>query len=247
MVHLFILWFFFTFSQLFISFCFFSLSPDFIVSLSPFFCPSLYSPEFPFPISLLPSCHHLFSITLLFCWLMLEIFQEFLIHSAMRTVIFAFSLVKVLSHGEDDDGASLGHSSFGWTLPWAHFASRVVRSSVECVRGSWVRGERAGWGQGMRIEKPQIPHHRNSTGGTAVQERSRMRDQLDEGGGENWKKKIHPPTPHPSFQVFLPCRCRWAAVPAPANIHLLWVVIIRKPQISIYPLFHSLSRVRGHL
>lgn len=189
MVHLFILWFFFTFSQLFISFCFFSLSPDFIVSLSPFFCPSLYSPEFPFPISLLPSCHHLFSITLLFCWLMLEIFQEFLIHSAMRTVIFAFSLVKVLSHGEDDDRASLGHSSFGWTLPWAHFASRVVRSSVECVRGSWVRGERAGWGQGMRIEKPQIPHHRNSTGGTAVQERSRMRDQLDEGGGENWKKK----------------------------------------------------------
>lgn len=34
---------------------------------------------------------------------MLEIFQEFLIHSAMRTVIFVFSLVKVPSHGEDDE------------------------------------------------------------------------------------------------------------------------------------------------
>lgn len=86
----------------------FFLSPSFIVSSLSSFCLSPYSPKFPFPISLLLSCHHLFSITLLFCWLMLEIFQEFLIHSAMRTVIFAFSLVKVLSHGEDDDGASLG-------------------------------------------------------------------------------------------------------------------------------------------
>lgn len=75
---------------------FFSLSPGFILSLS-LFCLSLYSPKFLFPISRLPSCHHLFSITLLFCWLMLEIFQEFVILSAMRTVIFAFSLVKVLS------------------------------------------------------------------------------------------------------------------------------------------------------
>lgn len=81
------------------------------------FCLSLYRPKFSFPISLLPSCHHLFSITLLFCWLRLEIFQEFLIHSVMRTVIFAFSLVKVLSNGEDDDGASLGQRGFGWTLP----------------------------------------------------------------------------------------------------------------------------------
>jgi len=95
----------------------FFLSPGFTVSFSVFFCLSLYSPKFPFPISLLPSCHHLFSITLLFCWPMLEIFQEFLIHSAMRTVIFAFSLVKVLSHGEDDDGASLGQRGFRWTLP----------------------------------------------------------------------------------------------------------------------------------
>lgn len=108
---------FLTFSCL--SAVFFPLSPGFIVSFSLlfFFALAYNNPKFPLPISLLPSCHHLFSITLLFCWLMLEIFQEFVIHSAMRTVIYAFSLVKVLSHGEDGDGASLGQRAFGWTLP----------------------------------------------------------------------------------------------------------------------------------
>lgn len=164
-----------------------------------FFCLSLYSPKFPFPISLLPSCHHLFSITPLFCWLMLEIFQEFLIHSAMRTVIFAFSLVKVLSHSEEDDGASLGCGGLKWTLPWAHFASGVVRSSVECARGSWVHGECAGWGQGTHIEKPQIPYNRSE-----CRRNWNTREKQDEGPagrgwGEEQEKKIHPPTPHPSF------------------------------------------------
>lgn len=41
-----------------------------------------------FPFS---PCHHLFSITLLSGWLMLETFQEFLIENTMRTVITSVS------------------------------------------------------------------------------------------------------------------------------------------------------------
>lgn len=244
MVHLFILWFALTFSQVFIFLLFFCLLALLSLSFSLFFFLSLYSPKFPFPISLLPSCHHLFSITLLFCWLMLEIFQEFLIHSAMRTVIFAFSLAKVLSHGEDHDGASLGQRGFGWTLPWARFASGVVCSECGmCERklGPW--GARAG-GRECALRNLKFHTTEMSTG--------ELKHEREAGWGTSWRrvggragKKIHPPPPHPSLQVFLPCRCRGAAVPALANIH--WIVILRKPQTSIYPLFLFLSRVRGHL
>lgn len=53
---------------------------------------SLLSPHVPSPSpSSLSPCHHLFSITLLPGWLMLETFQEFLIENTMRTVITSVS------------------------------------------------------------------------------------------------------------------------------------------------------------
>lgn len=56
-------------------------------------------------------CHHLFSITLLSGWLMLETFQEFLIENTMRTVITSVSPGREAALG-DDDGCLLGRVEF---------------------------------------------------------------------------------------------------------------------------------------
>lgn len=108
-------------------------------------------------------------------------------------------------------------------------------------------GSAQGGGRECALRNLKFHTTEMSTEETEIQERSKMRDQLEKGGGGRAGRKIHPPPPHPSLQVFLSCRCRWAALPALVNIHLLWVVIPVKSQTAIYPLFLSLSRVRGHL
>lgn len=72
----------------------FSLAPLLTSGSSHICSPLLHStsPSLSLLLSLSFSpCHHLFSITLLSGWLMLETFQEFLIENTMRTVITSVS------------------------------------------------------------------------------------------------------------------------------------------------------------
>lgn len=67
-----------------------------LVSLAPLLTPGSShgcspSPTHPLLSLSFSPCHHLFSITLLSGWLMLETFQEFLIENTMRTVITSVS------------------------------------------------------------------------------------------------------------------------------------------------------------
>lgn len=106
----------------------------------------------------------------------------------MRTVIFAFSLVKVLSHGKDmteqawDRGALDGLFPEPTLPPEWYAPVWNVREEAGSM-GSVRAGGRECVLRNLKFHTTEM-----STGETEIQERSRMRDQLEKGGGESRKK-----------------------------------------------------------
>lgn len=157
---------------------------------------------------------------------------------------------KCSQHGEDDeddDGAGLDREASDGLFPEPTLPPKWYAPEWNVREEAGSVGSAQAGGRECALRNLKFHTAKMSTEETEIQERSKMRDQLEKGGGGRAGRKIHPPPPHPSLQVFLSCRCRWAALSALVNIHLLWVVIPIKSQTAIYPLFLSLSRVRGYL